>query len=183
MVRLRAFALAAALLALRPTPAHAHVQVQPTFVAVNEPAVIVFVSPNERERPMTRLELALPQGVDVLSVESPSGWHGTRAATRVSWTGGRLAPRATASFAVRLRVRRAPGLVVLPAQQRFDDGKAVRWRPQLTILPASGSDSPDQFLDRALLVAVVGLALIAASLVAVLRLRRRPTLRRPPESS
>lgn len=179
MARLAASVVAGALVALLPPSAHGHVQLQPPFVAADEPAVVVFVSPNERERPMTQLELALPNGVDVLGVEAPSGWHGTRVDAGIRWSGGRLEPRATAAFAVRLRVNRAPGSVVVPARQRFEDGEVVVWRPQLTILPASASASPDQFLDRALAVAIVGLALIAASLVAVRRLRRPAGARRP----
>jgi uncharacterized protein YcnI len=181
VARIAAFVIVAALVALLPAPASGHVELQPPFVAANEPAVIVFVSPNERERPMTGLELALPHGVDVLEVEAPAGWQGTRTDALVRWTGGRLPPRATATFSVRLRVTRPPGSVVFPARQRFTDGEVVVWRPQLTILPGSGSDAPDQFLDRALAVAVVGLALIAASLVVVRRLRR-PAAPGPPES-
>jgi uncharacterized protein YcnI len=182
VARIAAFVIAGAVVALLPAQASGHVEPQPPFVAANEPAVIVFVSPNERERPMTELELALPDGVDVLGVEAPAGWQGAHADTRVTWTGGRLAPRATATFSVRLRVTRPPGSVVFPARQRFADGEVVVWRPQLTILPGSSAGAPDQFLDRALAVAVVGLALIAVSLVVVRRLRR-PAPPEPPESS
>jgi hypothetical protein len=92
---------------------------------------------------------------------------------RVSWSGGRITGESSVSFAVTLRGIGPAGAVTLDARQGYEDGATVPWRASLTVLPATGSGAPREHPGRAILAAVVGVAVVAGSLLAVHRLRRR----------
>jgi uncharacterized protein YcnI len=170
----RGFAIVAAAVAALAfaQAAFGHVTVDPAFLALGEEATLRFDAPNERDRLMTALELVTPEGLVLVSAQAPPGWQADVTGDRVEWTGNTLAPDATARFAARFRATGSPGSVSILATQRFEDGASVRWRPTLTLVPGV-SDSPDQHLGRAVLAAVVGLAVIAGSLLLVHRARRR----------
>ena len=146
--------LAGVLLALVPS-AGAHVTVTPPFLAVGAESTVSFDAPNERERAMTALELVAPDGVELLGADAPTGWRADVAGSRVTWTGGSLAPGATVLFPIRLRARGEPRTVVFRAVQRFEDGAAVPWDASLTLVPGA-AEEPDQHPRRALVAALVG---------------------------
>jgi hypothetical protein len=153
--------------------AAAHVTVQPAFLVGGQTTALGFDSPNERDLPMTALTIEIPAGVDVLSVETPPGWSAVRRDDTVRWSGGRVLPRATVVFGMRVRSSRPPGPVAFRANQHFEDGASVPWTASLTVLPGT-NDAPDQHLGRAFVAAVVGVVVITGSLLLVRRLRRRP---------
>lgn len=164
----------AVLLALALAPfATAHVTAQPSFVAVGVAATVSFDAPNERDRPMTSLELIAPAGMELLGADAPRGWSVQVREGQATFTGGSLATGATLLFPVRVRASGEPRTAVFKATQRFDDGAAVRWEAPLTLLPGSAADEPTEHPTRALVAAVVGIAVIAGSLLLVRRLRRR----------
>jgi hypothetical protein len=158
--------------ALVPSAA-AHVTAQPAFVPVGVEASVSFDSPNERDRPMTSLELVAPDGVELVGADAPRGWSAEVSGRRATFTGGSLPTEATLLFPVRLRASGEPRTAVFRATQRFDDGAVVRWETPLTLLPGSTAEDPSEHPTRALVAAVVGIAVIAGSLLLVRRLRRR----------
>lgn len=136
--------------------------------------IVTVETPNERAgAPMSALALALPAGLRAEPAGQPEtpGWTLHAAGRTVSWDGGSLAPDASAQFRLRLEADGAPGAVSIPAEQRYADGRSVQWAPGFTVLPPA-DQAPRQHLGRALVAAVVGLAVIAFSLAAVRRLRR-----------
>jgi uncharacterized protein YcnI len=153
--------------------AAAHVTAQPSFVAVGVEATVSFDAPNERDRAMTSLELVAPEGVELLAADAPPGWRAQVRGGRATFTGGSLASGATLLFPIQVRPRGEPRTAVFRATQRFEDGAAVRWEALLTLLPGSAADDPAEHPARALVAAVVGMAVIAASLLLLRRLRRR----------
>jgi uncharacterized protein YcnI len=154
--------------------ARAHVTVMPAFVASGGTVTVTLDAPNERAgAPMTGLFVTLPSGLRADPADQPEtpGWTLHAAGRTVSWDGGSLAPDASAQFNLRLEASGAPGAVAIRAEQVYADGRSVEWTPSFTVLPPA-AEAPSQHLGRALVAAVVGLAVIAASLVAVRRLRR-----------
>lgn len=154
--------------------AQAHIVPKPPFVSAGTDATIDFETPNERaDAQMTQLVLDAPTEVVIVGATPPQGWQQTTTGDRVSFTGGGLPPGTTLDFAVTVHATRA-GTSKLEAVQRFDDGGKVRWGVDLSVLPASAANEPDQHLGRALLAGSVGVMAVALSLLAVHRLRRRP---------
>ena len=154
--------------------ARAHVTVTPAFVASGGTVTVSVDAPNERAgAPMTALFLTLPAGLRAEPADQPEtpGWTLHAAGRTVSWDGNSLPPDSSAQFALRLDAEGAPGVVSFRAEQRYADGRTVEWTPAFTLLPPA-SEAPSQHLGRALVAAIVGLAVIALSLVAVRRLRR-----------
>ncbi len=68
--------------------------------------------------------------------------------------------------------RPGPGTTSLASRQSYDDGASVRWTADLNVLPATGSAAPGERPWAAIVAAVVGIVVIAGSLLAVRLLRR-----------
>jgi hypothetical protein len=167
----------AILIALLVAPAAlAHVTVTPAFLASGESGTLRFEAPNELEdEPMTGLVLRLPAGLRVEPSDQPrtTGWELEAAGGRATWSGGSLPPLATQVFELSVSASGEPGAVVIAADLLYASGAEVSWKPGFTILPAAG-DSPSQRPGRALVAGIVGVLIVAASLVVAHRLRRRP---------
>jgi hypothetical protein len=160
--------------------ASAHVTVSPASVTEGVTSQLTLVTPNERpEHATTRLDVVLPAEVEIVSAEAPPGWQVRYTPRTVAWSGGAIRGDDAASFPLTLRGIGPAGAVTLDAVQGYEDGATVPWRASLTVLPASGADAPREHPGRALLAAVVGVAIVAGSLVLVHRLRR-PTRNPPP---
>ena len=60
------------------------------------------------------------------------------------------------------------------AAQGYDDNATVRWKADLSVLPATGAAAPKQHPWTAVIATIIGLLVIGGSLVAVRALRRKP---------
>ena len=167
--------LAAAVLALLvPAAAGAHVTIAPPFVEDGVETEIAFETPNERPpHATTTLSVTAPPGIAVVSATAPAGWLATVDDGTVTWSGGRLEDRATASFPMRVRAQVRAGTYSFGAVQTYDDGATVRWEAALSVLPAAGAAAPKQHPWGAVAAALAGVLVIGGSLVLVRLLRRR----------
>ena len=172
------WALLAALLALLvPAAASAHVTIAPPFVEDGVPSTITFETPNERPPHATiSLTVTAPPGITVDSAQSPAGWRATVKGSTVTWTGGRLTARTTTAFPLKITARVRAGTFGFLAAQRYDDNATVRWKSDLSVLPASGAAAPKQHPWTAVIATIIGVLVIGGSLVAVRALRRRKPL-------
>jgi hypothetical protein len=153
----------------------AHVVVAPTFVDGNSETTIAFEMPNERPPHATvSLEVKAPPGIELTSAKPPPGWKLEVTHDRAQWTGGRIEGQRTVAFPLAVAARTRAGTETFKATQRYDDGESVRWDVGLTVLPASGDETPSQHLDRAVAAGTVGLVVIAGSFLGLRLLRRRP---------
>lgn len=163
-----------ACLALAPA-AFAHVSVTPPFVEAGVPTTVSFETPNEREgRATTSVELEAPADVELGAATPPPGWRVEVEGRRARWTGGRIEGAAVVAFPVVVTAQTPAGTQRFSAVQGYDDGEAVEWTSPLAVLPAPAAKAPEQRLDRALAAGVIGLVVVAGSLFALRRLRRRP---------
>jgi hypothetical protein len=171
------WALVAGLFALLiPAVAAAHVTIAPPFVDDGVESTISFQTPNERPPHATiSLSVRAPPGVSIVSASgAPAGWHATISGSQVTWTGGRLTGRTTTNFPLQITPKVRAGTVSFTAAQRYDDKGTVRWKTDLSVLPASGAAAPKQHPWTAVIAAIVGALVIGGSLVAVRYLRRKP---------
>ena len=146
----------------------------PPFVELDVPATVAFELPNERDgRATTALELTAHAGVTLGEADAPSGWQLELDGRTARWTGGRIEGEAMVSFPLVVTASGAPGTRTFTSRQRYDDGRTVRWSADLTVLPASPADEPVDRLDGRVIAGLIGLAVVAASVLVVLRLRRR----------
>lgn len=158
-------ALAALALA---TPAAAHVTVTPPFLRAGAETTLALGVPNERGEPMSGLAVTAPAGLRIVGARSAEGWSALVEGATASWSGGSLAPGASAAFALTLAAATQPGPAMLVAEQRYPGGETVRWEVALTIVPAS---EPSEHVWRGVLVALLGLAVTGG--VVALAWRRR----------
>jgi hypothetical protein len=144
-------------------------------VPENGTVVVALEMPNERDGHTTvALAVELPSEVEIVSAVAPAGWVATHTPRTVTWSGGAITGTGAVEFPLELRGLSPVGAVELEARQRYEDGTEMIWRPELTVLPASGDAAPRSHLGRAAVAAVAGLAVVAGSLLLVHRLRRRP---------
>jgi uncharacterized protein YcnI len=152
------------------TPVAAHVTVVPPFVSAGDTASVSLTAPNERNEPMTGFEVAVPSEFLIVHAHPADGWDESTQGSTATWTGGSLAPGAEATFRLELEAPGAPGTNELEAVQRYSDGDVVTWAVELTVTPESGSSS--QNLGWALVTALIGIAVVAAVGVTLLRRTR-----------
>jgi uncharacterized protein YcnI len=170
-------AVAAVVVLILPGVAAAHVIVSPPFVDDGVRTRIAFTTPNERPPHATvSLSATAPPGVEIVSASAPAGWRSSFTGSTATWSGGRLEGRETISFPLGVIARVRAGTYAFRATQTYDDGAAVRWKIDLSVLPAAGAAAPKQDPWGALAAALVGVVVIAGSLVGVRALRRRSTL-------
>lgn len=149
-------------------PAGAHVILKTPFVYASASSELELEVPNELDVSMTALHVAVPNGFRINAAQSEGDWVPRVTPTTVSWTGGRLPPRATTTFRLTVDAPATPGAVSLDATQHYQGGGSVPWPVDLTVLPA---EEPSQQLGRALVVGLIGLLVLAV--LGVLLWRRR----------
>jgi len=169
-----ALALAATVLILAlPATAAAHVTLAPPFVEDGVPTTIAFQAPNERApHAMTMLSATAPPGVTIEDAIAPSGWKATVAGSTVTWTGGRLTGTAELDFPIRIETRVRAGTHSFAATQTYDDGGRVKWKVDLSVLPATGAAAPKQHPWGAVAAAVAGLLVVVGSVLGLRRFRK-----------
>ncbi len=167
-----AVAVGAAALAL-PTTGSAHLVFAPPFVEAGEETPVVLEVPGERP-PHATIEVGVtaPPGVVIVSASGPPTWRATIEGGTATWRGGRVENRATTGFPLRILAKVRAGTYTFQARQRYDDGAVVTWKVDLNVLPASGPVAPEQHLWAAIVATLVGIGVIAGSLLGLRRLRR-----------
>ena len=170
------WALAAWMVALIvPAAAGAHVTIAPPFVEEGAETAIAFQTPNERPPHATiSLTVTAPRAIAIVSAPAVPGWQATVSGPSATWSGGRLAGRATTSFPLHITARARPGTYDFAATQRYDDGASVEWNAALSVLPATGAAAPKQHPWGAVAAALAGIAVIAGGLLGLRHFRRRP---------
>lgn len=154
--------------------ASAHAQFTPAALNANVETVIQVEVPNERRgHATTGLTLRFPPGIDVIAATGPSGWTAAVDGGTALWSGGRVEGEKVVTFSVTLRTGLRADTYEIEARQLYEDREHVDFAPKLTVLPATGYAAPRQHLGRAVIAGVVGLIVVAASLLGVRYLRRR----------
>ena len=167
--------LAAAIALVVPAVATAHVTVSPPFVEDGVETEVAFETPNERPpHATTNVRVTAPPGISVVSATAPAGWKAAVDGSTVTWSGGRLEDRTTASFPLRIVARVRAGTYSFTSVQTYDDGATVRWKAALSVLPAAGAAAPKQHPWGAVGATLAGIVVIAGSLIGLRFLRRRP---------
>ena len=165
----------AAIALIVPATATAHITVAPPFVEDGVESEIAFATPNERPPHATiSVRATAPPGISVVSATAPAGWKESVAGSTVTWSGGRLEDRTTASFPMRILARVRAGTYAFTSVQTYDDGATVTWKASLSVLPAAGAAAPRQHPWGAVAAALAGIVVIGGSLIGVRLLRRRP---------
>jgi len=125
-------ALMLALLMSLPWVAAAHVVVLPEQSDAGGWERYVVLVPTEKESPTVRVEVRLPNGLDMIAVESKPGWEGRYepfpvGAARVEWKGGRIPSGTFVSFEFLAWNPPAPRVIEWQATQWYEDGSSDRW--------------------------------------------------------
>jgi hypothetical protein len=151
-------------------PVAAHVTVTPPFVPAGDTATLSLTGPNERSEPMTGFAVTVTGEFRIVHAHPASGWDSSVQGSTATWTGGRVESGAESTFKFELEAPAEPGTGQLEAVQRYSDGDVVTWDVGLTVTPEPGASS--QNLGWALVTAVIGVTVIVAVGVAVLRRTR-----------
>lgn len=158
---MRVLLAAVAVALLLPAAAMAHVTIAPPFVQDGIKSTIAFQTPNERPPHATvALRVTAPPGVAVDSAKAPKGWQAKISGSTVSWSGGRLTGRTTVDFPVTITAKVRAGTHAFAATQTYDDGATVKWNAGLSVLPATGAQTPKQHPWGAVAAALAGLLVI-----------------------
>jgi LPXTG-motif cell wall-anchored protein len=159
--------------AIAAAAASAHVTAVPPFVEAGSEATLALDVPNERRgHAMTALAVTLPRSMELRGAEPRGAWRASTDGRTATWTGGTLEPGATGVFALSAEAPARSGRVELAAEQRFADGRRVRWDVRLEVTPAPATGD-DQRFGLALLIGFAGLAAVVAGLVLSYRRRTR----------
>jgi uncharacterized protein YcnI len=143
-----AAATAATALLLLAAPAQAHVTVNPNEAPKGGFTKLSFRVPNEKEVATVKVEVAFPADAPVAEVSTRPipGWTAAvektgEAVTRVTWSGGTIAPGEFQEFDVSLGpLPDKLDRMVFKALQTYADGEVVRWIDEP---PAAGAAEPD----------------------------------------
>ncbi len=124
--------------------ASAHVTVDPKEVPKDSYQKFTVKMPNEKDKPVTKLEVKIPANVDVSSVEPAANWSykltkdSTDKITGITWmaTGKGLLPEQFAEFSILGKVSKDASQLSWKALQTYDGGDVVKW------VGAEGSEHP-----------------------------------------
>src|SRR5918994_1261987 len=144
-----------------PAPAGAHVVVSPEVVTAGDYATLTVSVPTEKEIPITKIRVEVPEGF-LLSGEQPvPGWEHTfqeegGVVTAVTFSGGEIRPREFQQFLLQAQAPVEPGVYPCKAFQTYEDGSVVEWtgppdseEPASVIeVVSSGSDHPQASPQR-----------------------------------
>lgn len=165
----------AAIVLIVPAAAAAHVIVSPPYVEDGVESEIAFTVLNERPPHATiEVRTTAPPGISIVSATAPTGWKATVDGSTVTWSGGRLENRESASFPVRILARVRAGTYAFTSVQAYDDAATARWKANVSVLPAAGAKAPDQHPWGVVAAAIAGIVVIAGSLIGLRYRRRRP---------
>jgi uncharacterized protein YcnI len=171
-VRRTAILLVSAL--IFPASAAGHVTISPPFIENGVASEIALTVPNERPPHATvAVSATLPAGVAIVSADAPDGWSASHDGASVTWSGGRIEGRDEIGLSLRILADVSAGTYTVAARQIYDDGAAVSWKSDLSVLPATGESISEERSWSAIVAVVVGIGVITGSLLLVRSLRRR----------
>lgn len=155
--------VAAAILIANAAPATAHVTVNPGEGQRGGFTKLTFRAPNEHDTASTTsVEVNFPTDHVITEARTKPvpGWTATidkteAAVTKITWSGGKIAPGEFQEFEVSLRLPEEGDSITFPSIQTYDNGDVVRWieprtggaeepehpAPVLTLTAASGEHS------------------------------------------
>jgi len=152
-------------------PAAAHISLQPSEAPADAFVVENVRVPNEQEdASTTKVDVQLPDGFLFVSYQPVQGWKArvtreklakpvkteagevSEQVTRVTWTGGEIAPGQFQDFPISVQIPgKAGDTLTFKAIQTYDNGDIVRWigapdaeepAPQVKVTAAEGDDEP-----------------------------------------
>jgi uncharacterized protein YcnI len=104
------FAAALLALSLGAGPALAHEEITPTTIQTGTPTFLTLAAANEKEAPITKVEVTLPDGAEVgETTRTPAGWKASRTESGVAWTGGKVEPETFEQWGFELEGADQPG--------------------------------------------------------------------------
>lgn len=173
-------ALLTALLVWAPA-ASAHVLVFPDQVPPRSFTLFTVVCPDERGVALTGLQLAVPAGLVIDSIEPSAGFRAqivrdqTERAIGLRWTGGRVAPGQMATLRFTALAPSHPDTIRLPAVQTFADGSTQVWHTAaISVVPSATGGGSNATAWIAVGIASLAAVLALAALVVAVRLSQRP---------
>ncbi len=115
-----------------PVLGRAHVVVLPDTSEAGSWERYTVLVPTEKASPTVRVEVRLPNGMDVIAVEAKPGWEGRYepfpiGAARVEWKGGHIPSGEFVSFEFLAWNPTAPRVLEWQATQWYEDGSSDRW--------------------------------------------------------
>jgi uncharacterized protein YcnI len=126
-------ALALGLVLALAAPAAAHMIVLPaTSEAGGWERYSLLVQMEKEDSATVRIQLMLPNGMEVVAIEAKPGWEGAYhpfplGAATIRWTGGRILPGQMLSFDFMAWNPPAPRTISWDATQWYEDGSNDRW--------------------------------------------------------
>jgi uncharacterized protein YcnI len=144
--------LAVVLLVLAPAVAGAHIVVVPDQSEAGSWERYTVLVPTEKESATVRVQVRLPNGINVIAVEAKPGWEGHYdpfpiGAARVEWKGGRIPPEQFVSFEFLAWNPPAARVLTWEATQWYEDGTSDKWgagdpehASTTTLKPSSGHE-------------------------------------------
>ena len=119
-------------LVLWPSVVRAHMVVLPAQSEAGGWERYTVLVPTEKKSPTVKIEVRLPNGMDVVAVESKPGWQGRYdafpiGAATVVWEGGHIPYEQFVSFEFLAWNPKVPSVVQWQATQWYEDGSSDRW--------------------------------------------------------
>jgi uncharacterized protein YcnI len=170
--------------------AWAHVTVYPREAAPGSYEKFTVRVPTESESPTVKVEIEIPEDVEISRVEPKAGWtyelvrDGNDRVSRVVWTadGPGLASTEFGEFNMQGRVGSNAERIVWKAYQTYGNGEVVEWiggedsdRPAsvTTVKAPSRGDSSSTLIGQlTLILSIAAMVLSLAALILALRKRR-----------
>lgn len=107
--------------------AWAHTTVSPEQASAGSTETFAVSTPGEKEIPIVEERVEVPQGFEVLSVDSPGGWQGSVEGGSVVWTGGEIPEGEEQEFTFEARVPDQTGEYQWRAFDTYEDGSVSEW--------------------------------------------------------
>jgi uncharacterized protein YcnI len=124
--------------------AWAHTTVSPKEVPAGSTETFTVRAPGEKDVPIVRERVEIPEGFEVTEVPATSGWeseleHDASGANgAIVWSGGEIPPDEAQEFAFEARTPDEPGEFRWRAFDTYEDGSVAEWTgPENSEEPAS----------------------------------------------